>query len=64
MSDLVVRGGTVVTPAGEVRADIAIEDGHIAAVGPDLPGGRDEIDAHGLAAFGDKGLRGFSDVVP
>jgi allantoinase len=32
-----------------VRADVAIEDGAIAAVGPDLPGpAGEEIDAHGL----------------
>ena len=48
-SDLVVRGGTVVLPAVlPVRADVAVEDGRIAAIGPELPGGRDEIDARGL----------------
>jgi allantoinase len=43
----VVRGGTVVTPEGEHKADLAITDGRIAAIGPDLPGGGDEIDARG-----------------
>src|SRR4029077_17122850 len=44
----VVRGGTVVTPEGEHKADLAITDGRIAAIGPDLPGGGNEIDARGL----------------
>jgi allantoinase len=48
MSDIVVRGGTLVTPDGEQRSDLAIEDGRISAIGPELPGGRDEIDASGL----------------
>jgi allantoinase len=48
MNDLVVRGGTVVVPSGEVRADVAIQDGRITGVGPELAGGRDEIDARGL----------------
>jgi len=43
----VVRGGTVVTPEGEHKADVAIEDGRIAAIGGELPGD-DDIDAHGL----------------
>jgi allantoinase len=44
----VVRGGTLVTPAGEQRADLAIEDGRIVAIEPELPGANDEIDARGL----------------
>ncbi len=51
MSDLVIRGGEVVTPAGVIRADIAIEGEYISAVGPELRGGRDEFDAHGLTIF-------------
>jgi allantoinase len=48
-SDLVIRGGTVVLPGVfPVRADVAVEDGRIAALGPDLPGGREEVDAHGM----------------
>jgi allantoinase len=46
--DLVIRGGAVVTERGVERADVAIDGGTIAAIGPELPGGRDEIDAHGL----------------
>src|SRR5579863_5979224 len=42
MPDLVVRGD---------REDIAIEDGKIVAIGPDLPGGTEEIDARGLHIF-------------
>lgn len=42
MTDLVVRCDTV---------DIAIEDGKIADMGPELPGGAEEIDARGLHVF-------------
>lgn len=48
MADLVIRGGTLVTPSGSRRADIAIEAGGIAAIGDELPGGKSEIDARGL----------------
>ncbi len=47
-ADLVIRGADV---AGAGPADIAIADGVIAAVGPELPGGREELDAHGLLAL-------------
>jgi allantoinase len=50
MPDLVVRGATLVTE-GMPQADIAIKDGKIAAIGPDLPGAAEEIDAHGLHVF-------------
>jgi allantoinase len=42
MPDLVVRGDAL---------DIAIEDGKIVAIGPELPGAADEIDARGLHVF-------------
>ena len=52
MTDLLVRGGTVVTAAGSRRADIAIRGGVVEAVEPDLGGlaaGTDEVvDASGL----------------
>jgi dihydropyrimidinase len=35
--DLVVVGGTVVSSAGRVRADVGIRDGYITALGLDLP---------------------------
>ncbi len=38
MTDLLVRGGTVVTATGSRRADVAIEGGRIAAIEPDLSG--------------------------
>jgi allantoinase len=50
MSDLVVRGGILAT-AGLPQADVAIEDGKIVAVGPDVPGADEEIDARGLHVF-------------
>src|SRR6266576_3734246 len=45
--DLVIRGGTVVTAADTVRADIGIAGGRIATLGQDLPAGAREIDARG-----------------
>jgi len=44
--DLVLRGGTLVTPQGTIQADLAIEGEEIAAIGLDLSGKR-EIDASG-----------------
>ena len=46
--DVVVRGGTVVTAADAVAADVGISGGRISAIGSGLPGGREEIDARGL----------------
>ena len=47
--DVIVRGGTVVTPTGIGLADVAIEAGTIVEIGPDLDGtGQEEIDARGL----------------
>jgi allantoinase len=51
VSDVVVRGGTLVTPDGLQRADLAIDDGIITDVSISAPGGREEIDAHGLLVF-------------
>ena len=45
--DTVVKGGTVVTAADHFRADVAITDGRIAAIGTGLDGAR-TIDAAGL----------------
>jgi allantoinase len=47
VADVVLRGGTVVMPDGEHRVDIAIEDGRIADMAPELPGGKEEINVHG-----------------
>ncbi|WP_414474740.1 dihydropyrimidinase [Microvirga sp. M2] len=46
--DLVIRGGTVVTAADTVRADVGIRDGRIIAVGERLERGEKEIEASGL----------------
>lgn len=51
MADVVLRGGTVVMADGEQRVDIAIEDGRIAAIAPELPGGAEEIDVSGLTVL-------------
>ena len=48
MSEVVIRGGQVVTPVGVSPADIAITDGVISAVGPNLPSAPGEFDATGL----------------
>ena len=51
-SDVLIRGGPVYDGTGSdaCRADIAIKDGRIAAIGPDLPINAAEIiDAEGLA---------------
>jgi dihydropyrimidinase len=45
--DLVVRGGTIVTPGHREIADLGVRDGRIAALGGVLTG-RDEIRADGL----------------
>src|SRR5579872_4677337 len=51
MGELIVRGGTLVTPQGLLRADIAIDNGTIQSIGPELRGGTEEIDARGLHVF-------------
>ena len=52
MTDLVVRGGTVVTASGSRRADVAVRGGVIEAIEPDLSGAAaaadDVVDASGL----------------
>jgi allantoinase len=50
MAEVVVRGATLVTE-DLPKADIAIEDGGIQAIGTELPGGKEEIDARGLHVF-------------
>src|ERR1700693_1915445 len=47
LSDLVIRSGLVVTTAGVSAADIAISEGVISAIGPDLGSAPEEIDAMG-----------------
>ncbi len=49
MTDLLVRGGTVITPDGALRADIAVGGGRIEAVapGPERPG-VETLDATGM----------------
>jgi len=48
---VIVRGGNLVTPTGIVRGDLAIDDGKISAIAPELPGHPDEIDARGLTVL-------------
>jgi dihydroorotase len=48
MADLVLRGGTVVTGRGRFRADVAIKDGLVLAVGNAPVEAREEVDVGGL----------------
>ena len=50
MFDLVIRNGTVIDGSGAPRrvADVAVQDGKIAAVGARLGAARREVDASGL----------------
>jgi dihydropyrimidinase len=50
MHDIVLRGGTVVTPWSVTSADVAIDGGTISAVSPGLAGAR-AIDADGKLVF-------------
>lgn len=53
-AERLIRNGTLVTEEAVSRADVAIADGRITAVGPELPatgGEREEIDAGGLHIF-------------
>src|ERR1700759_2291343 len=45
--DLVIAGGTVVTPSDMFTADVGVTDGRVAAVGLNLHG-QQSIDAQGL----------------
>jgi allantoinase len=52
LSDLVIRGGTVVTSSSIGLADVAVTEGRISAVGPNLDvDAEQEIDASGLHVF-------------
>jgi len=48
VTDVVIRGGFVVTPGGIERVDVAVDDQSIAAIDGELPAGLSEIDARGL----------------
>jgi allantoinase len=50
--DLIVRNGTLVTTTGMSNADLAVADGHVVAIGPQLAGtSKEEINAEGLHVF-------------
>ena len=50
--DLLIRGGSVITPGGEERLDIAVENGEIVELEKELSGAaRESIDATGLHVF-------------
>ena len=45
---MLIRGGTVVTASGQVRADVLVEGERIARVEPEILGGEPVLDASGL----------------
>ena len=49
--DTIVRGGTIVRPAGRVKADVRVSEGRIVEIGPDLQGVGHEVDARGFHVF-------------
>src|SRR5437899_3369871 len=50
--DLIVRNGTLVMTTGTSNADLAVADGRIVAIGPQLTGtSKEEINAEGLHVF-------------
>jgi len=50
--DLILRGGTVVTPAGPMAADVGVAGGQVRSLGPDLAGaGGEVVNAAGLHIF-------------
>jgi allantoinase len=52
MTDLLIRGARLATAEGEHAADIAVADGVVEAVGPELgAGGAQVLDARGLVAL-------------
>jgi len=49
MFDLVIRGGTCVTPSGRAQLDVGVRDGRVAALGAIPPGqAKEDFDATGL----------------
>ena len=48
MPDVLIRGGTIINADGRNRADLAIEDGRIVEIAPEIAGGRSEINARRL----------------
>jgi len=49
VADLVITGGTVVTATSSTKTDVAVKEGRIAEIGPDLePNGARRMDATGL----------------
>ena len=51
MTDVIVRGGTLVHPDRRERADVRISGGRIAEIASGLTGAQSEIDARGLHIF-------------
>ena len=51
MTDIIIRGGTLVCPDRRVSADIRIAGGRIVEIAPEITGAGEEIDARGLHVF-------------
>lgn len=48
MFDLIVRNGTIVTSRGRLRADLAVAESRVVAIGTSLGDARETVDGHGL----------------
>ncbi|HEV8305028.1 MAG TPA: allantoinase AllB [Gemmatimonadales bacterium] len=48
MTDLAIRGGSVVLPTGRAAVDVGVTDGIISAIGSEVRGAAEEIDARRL----------------
>lgn len=46
--DLIIKNGLVITGSSDIHTDIAVKEGKIAAIGPNLTGAKELIDAKGL----------------
>lgn len=51
MFDLVIRGGSLVLPTGVLTSDLAIADGRIQEIAPEVANGKVEVNATGLHIF-------------
>jgi len=49
--DVVIRGGQVILPTGRAIADVAVTDGVITAIGTEVGGAAETIDARGLVVL-------------
>ena len=74
MYDLIIQNGNIIDGTGKVAfiSDVAIKDGKIARIAPNLTGGKENIDATGLTitpgfidshSHSDSALKDYPDVI-